>query len=255
MFSRWGHDPAHPQLELSRPLYRRGRPPHKTLAKASKQAAVLYTNAARFPDLRRIWWSRSKQFGGAERRMAPCHSRRSERREIHTRVARALIYRTDLRTGRVGTPLPGDRCLGISIATLASWIGASYRRTERAVLDFLHAGLLISSQPREPKPDGGYRGLPGIRCFTRRFWDGLGMGVEMELVRRKVYRQWRESRRLPRDPVPDAEFTENENRRFVAALADVSRAHQAGDPALKGLSHGDLVAIARARAKPPPSDT
>jgi hypothetical protein len=180
--NRCGHNPARPVLQLVRPTSERM---HPLISEAMLSIEKLFYNQREFPEL-----------GG----------RRSERREAVVRVGKALIYRMDLETMRVGELRSDGYVAGIPVRQLAAWTGLSQWRVERAISDLKRAHYGTAKQPRELVTDAGgeplrddkgkkrYRGLAAIRTVSRRLFARLHLRVALLVAQRsKARRREREA--------------------------------------------------------------
>jgi hypothetical protein len=164
--NRCDHDPRAPRLQLATaPAPRRPFP--WIISHALDRIEGLYTDRSLFPEL-------------GERK-------RSERIEAMVLVGKALLRNTDRLTLRAGRRLADGSMVGITMHTIAAWAQLKRQRAYRALWDLRDAGYVRCSQPIERRADGSRRGLAGIRCFTRHFFDRLRLGGRLRRERAQLY--------------------------------------------------------------------
>jgi hypothetical protein len=205
--NRCSHDPRAPRLQLATapavrfPWF---------IAKAIERTEGLYTDRTLFPEL-------------GERK-------RSERIEAMVLVAKALLRNTDRLTLRAGRRLPGGAIVGLTMQTIAGWAAIARQRAYRALWDLRDAGYLRCTQPIERRADGSRRGLAGIRCWTRHFFDRLRLGGRLRRERAQLYQaqrahhqetiaERRRLRRLFRGGERAAQLAQRATRQLAAAAA------------------------------------
>lgn len=256
---RSDHDPDRPRLDLSRSPSPRAL---QFVRDAIRQAESLYWDTRRWAeDLQYVRRSRAQGADPAARRV-PCRTRRSERREAWVRLVRALLYRCDLRSLRVGTIHADDSCTGLTYRDLRGIIGTdvSRSRLERALADFHDATLVASKQPRELEGET-WRGLPAIRRLSVALFDRLGMRQRLHLERVHAAKRWKEAQRQRREAARGARAPSAIVRSVLERLeapGQVARPAPAA-PAPEtpeGRAIGELAAALRAelasrRKKPP----
>lgn len=204
--NRCGHDPRSPRLQLQNAPSPRGRFPY-IITTAADRLEGLYHDRALFPEL------------------GP--RKRSERIEAMVLVGKALLRNTDRLTLRVGRHLGDGRMAGLTMHTVAGWAGITRQRAYRALWDLRDAGYLRCRQPVERLADGSWRGLAGLRCWTRHFFERLRLGGRLRRERAELYQRARaqhaetiaERRRLRR-LFRSSERARDLTRRTVRQLAE-----------------------------------
>jgi len=162
--NRCDHDPRAPRLQLV--AARPDRFPW-LLVKAEERIEGLYTDRSLFPEL-------------GERK-------RSERIEAMVLVGKALLRHTDRLTLRAGRRCADGSLVGLTMQTIARWVGLRRQRAYRALWDLRDAGYIRLHQPIERRADGSRRGLAGLRCWTRHFFDRLRLGGRLRRERAQLY--------------------------------------------------------------------
>lgn len=186
--NRCGHNPANPRVDLAKPTSSRML---WFVDQAMRAAEAIVFDRKRFPDL------------------GP--RKRSERLEALVLVAKALLYRMDIVTLRVGTGFSDGSCSGITARSLGVWTGMNTGRVTRALADLRDAGYINTRQPRE-LVDGHYFGLASIRNLTLSFFNRLGLSLKLSIERTRTSKRRREAAEQqrksnpqePADGTPDA---------------------------------------------------
>jgi hypothetical protein len=146
-------------------------------------------------------------------------------------VGKALLRNTDRLTLKAGRRLADGSMVGITMQTIAGWAQLQRQRAYRALWDLRDAGYLRCSQPIERRADGARRGLAGIRCFTRHFFDRLRLGGRLRRERAQLYQaaraqhaetiaERRRLRRLFRTSERAAQLATRTVRQLATAAAD-----------------------------------
>jgi hypothetical protein len=155
-------------------------------------------------------------------------SKRSERLEAIVLVLSVLVYRTDLVSGRVGSPPTADDewFRGVTADYIARWTGLRLGRVTRALDDLRRAGFITSVQPRElDEETGEYTGLAAVRNITMKMWTRLRLKNRYDEARNAACKRTRDARRQVR------ERTTKVRRARQRAAAKVARLAQGSTPA------------------------
>jgi membrane peptidoglycan carboxypeptidase len=165
-------------------------------------------------------------------------SKRSERLEAIVLVLLVLIYRTDLISGRVGTPpkVDDEWFRGITADYIARWTGMRLGRVTRALDDLRWAGFITSLQPREvDEATGEYTGLAAVRNITMKLWTRLRLKNEYDAARNYACKKKRDERHRVR------ERTSKVRRARRRLAAKVSRLAGGTTPAATSTSPTQLL--------------
>ncbi len=164
--NRCNHDPRRPRLRQIH-TQTTGKPFPKVIREFIVGVEQLYNNRSIFHEL-------------GERK-------RSERLEAMVLVAKALGRNCDRLTLRIGR-LNADRSFsGIPMHSIARWAGMTVQRAYRALWDLRDMGFIDCTQPVEQRKDGSYRGLAGVRCIRREFFERLGLRARLARDRRELW--------------------------------------------------------------------
>lgn len=174
----------------------------------------------------------------------PCRRKRSERRESHVQVLKALIKYLDLVTMTVCIP-SDDGQIGMTLHRLWRETSISWSRFKRAISDFRRAGLMTISQPRTTTRAGDVRGLVAIKALSVKIFQAIRLNLALGRERRKASR--RQQARAAR--------AGKTQRAYYRRPGCVKPAAQSVDTAhdditrAKNFAHG--VAMRNARGRPP----
>ena len=167
-----GHDPLRPRLTLA-------KPPQTGKGGIPFVLSRLMTLLKSYYDNPRLIIPSLDLANGSERQQ------RSERREACILMLTVLLKYTDLTSLRVGIPTKNG-FLNLTVDYLIGQTGMASRRAERAMADLKTAGLVTLAQPREPLPDGSWRGLTAIKAVSRHLFSLFGLGGMLKRERNKA---------------------------------------------------------------------
>jgi hypothetical protein len=166
--NRCGHDPLNPR-QFTPPQHHRPRP--KIIQEAIKRLGRYYWAPAEvFPVLNLVNGSKNQQ--------------RSERREACRLVKSFLLHYMDIKTLKVGIPQPDGSIMGISVAYIASALGMTAKRVQRAMSDLVKAGMVIVEQ-KKVQNGKSYLSYPAIRKISYSFFKALGLEKWLNRERKK----------------------------------------------------------------------
>lgn len=168
-----GHNRDAPRLKLAAPTTDKKRP--GILIELQERITQYYRLPSRIGSLNAANKSKRQQ--------------RSERREACILLLVAILEHTDLTSLRCGIPT-AKGFLSLTLPYLIKQTGLGQRRAERALKDLQTANLLSSSQPRQLKEDGTFKGLASIKAVNKLLFMAFGLG------RRLVHERKRASERL-----------------------------------------------------------
>lgn len=139
----------------------------------SSRPRVLQTAINGIPELvTSVKWSRQP----TERAMRPERQETMKKWLIHM-----LFYNCSLEHGGSIGKINGKWFQPITVKEMAADTKLSYQQVERCLADLRNLGFIESKQIRRKNPvNGKLEVSPGLRSFTRKFWEALGLWDEYQ---------------------------------------------------------------------------